>query len=133
MATWVKYRDTHPNRSCYAVQTNAEGAPSGTDGMDLGGIAGFTLYASCEEGQTFNDAAAVFEAWRYDATVGVWSRAAELDVTVGASQTGVRSLAVAFSVASPRGYIAHIWDGSGVTGGNVTVAYAASRLIGEKG
>lgn len=135
MATWALL-DTNashaPRRSIAANETAAEGVPGATDGLSLEGVAGFTLYAACGLGETWNAGTAVLKAWRYDPMVGVMSRAAEHDVTVGTDAVGQRAIAVAFSVASPRGRICHIWDGTGVTGGNVTVSYTASMLVGVK-
>jgi len=120
-------------RSIQAEQTNAESDPGVDDGLNLEAVAGFTVYFVCAEGEAFNSATTLFKAFRYDERVGgLPVRSAEHDVTVGADGVGFRGIAAAFSVASPRGRVCHIWDGTGVTGGNVTVTYTASMLVGVR-
>lgn len=137
MAAWVLY-DTDashaPRRSISGIETAAEAGstPATTAGLNLEGVAGFTMYAFADGGQTWNSATAVLKAWRIDPLINVYFRAPELDVTVGAEAVGQRGIAVAYSVSSPRGRIVHVWDGTGVTSGNVTVAYLASMLVGGK-
>jgi hypothetical protein len=116
-----------------AVQTNAEAAPSSSsEGMNCAGVAGYLFIATCDEGQTFNDAAATFAAWVWDETVSLWSRCPDADVTVGANGVAKRSIATAFTVARPSGRRIHVWDGTGVTSGSVTTTYATSLLTGER-
>lgn len=133
MATWARVSG-QGLKDVVATQTNSEGAPTSSDGLSLDGVAGFTFWAQCATGQTFNNAASVFAAWRYDPACGDDPvRAPELDVTVGASGVGLAAFASAFTVGSPRGRIVHVWDGTGVTGGDVTTTYTASLLTGERG
>ena len=131
MATWAK----PANGAAFdrqAVQTNAESDPGTVaEGVSARGVAGYTFTAECENGQSFNNAATVFKAWTWDDTVGFWSRVPEADITVGADVLGSRRFAVSFTVASPRGRRIHVWDGTGVTGGNVTTTYTVSLLSGE--
>jgi len=130
VATWARL--TTGTRDVQATQSVGEPVPSVGDGLDLAGVAGFNLWMVCDAGQSFSSADVVFEAYRYDAASGVWARAPEHDITIGSSAVGERSIAVAFTVASPRGRICHVWDGTGVTGGNVTTTYSTSLLTGER-
>lgn len=131
MATWAK----PANGAAFdrqAVQTNAESDPAtSSEGLSVRGVAGYTFTAECAEGQTFNNAATVFAAWTWDDAIGAWARVPEADITVGAEALGSRRFAVTFTVSSPRGRRIHVWDGTGVTGGNVTTTYTASLLTGE--
>jgi hypothetical protein len=98
--------------------------------MLLEDVAGFRVCFSCDDTQTFNAAASVFEAYVYSDYTGRWARSSEHDVTVGTANTGNRDFSVTFSVASPRGRIAHIANGVGVTAGGLTLVYEASFLSG---
>ena len=135
---WSGYTNTPPwqnrsTKSVYQIQSPGASAPTDpTDGLNLESIAGFTLYATCDSGQSFNSAATMLKAYRYDPYVGIWARAAELDITIGSEPLTLRSIATAFSVSSPRGSIAHIWDGTGVSGGNLTISYTVSMLTGDR-
>ena len=130
MATWTRL--STGTKDVQAVQSVGESVPAAGDGLDLSGVAGFNLWMVCDSGQSFNSADVVFEAYRYDEASSVWARAPEHDITIGSSAVGERSIAVAFTVASPRGRICHVWDGTGVTGGDVTTTYSTSLLTGER-
>ena len=128
MATWTAIGP----RSVQSIQSTNDTQPPAntTDGLNLDSVAGFTVHISCDTGQTFNNAASTFQAWRYSITTGRWSRAPENDITVGATGVGVRDIAVSFQVASPRGQIAHIATSVGVTGGGLTLTYECNALAG---
>lgn len=128
MATWARPVGGGLN-DAQAAQSNAETDPTGSDGMNARGTAGYTFWAEAAVGQTFT-AGVVFEAWIYDAATGQWARASEADITVGAAEDGLRRFAVSFTVASPRGRRCHVWDGTGPAG-PVTTTYTASLLTGE--
>jgi hypothetical protein len=134
MAIW-RFTETDsrvkPRKSVQAVQVASEGEPAITDGLNLQGVAGFNLFAVCDVGEAFTSDTTTFKAYRFDATAGVMTRASEHDVSVGVGGVGARGICATFTVASPRGRIIHIWDGTGVTGGNVTVTYTASMLVGD--
>lgn len=128
--TWARIGNSP--RSVVSTQTTSESAPSDAgDGMLLEDVAGFRVCFSCDAGKTFNDAASVFEAYVYSPSAGRWARSAEHDVTVGALNIGNRDFSVTFSVASPRGRIAHIANAIGVTGGALTLTYESSALSGN--
>lgn len=127
MATWARPVGGGL-RDAQAVQTVSEAPTSNTEGLWVGGVAGYTFWASLPEAQAFVSGT-VFAAWAYDEATAVWVRVPEADITCGAAENGLRRFAVTFTVASPRGRRIHVWDGTGP--GPVTTTYTASLLSGE--
>jgi hypothetical protein len=127
-ATWTKLEAY----SSKAVQATTEDAPTlGTEGVDIRPCAGINLYAEADEGQTFSGTGSVV-GFMYDPLCG-WSRAAELDASfVAADADNRRVFLGAFPISAPRGRVAHVCNGVGVSGGGVTLYYAMSGLYGER-
>ena len=132
MATWTQIPGTP--RSVSSVQATTEAAPTqATDGLYLDEVAGFVLYLVADAGQTLNAAGGSLLGYRYDPNIGTWARAHELDIVLGASDIGGQASAWAYQVASPRGRVAHVASGVGVTSGGLTLYYFTSYLSGKNG
>lgn len=132
MATWTLAGAF--TRSVISKQSTTDSAPTlATDGMNMDSVAGFNLYVACDTGQTFTGTG-TFPAYVYDSTAGGWAKSdTSLDLAVFPLAIG-KSLIVytGFTVASPRGQIAHIATGVGVTGGGLTLTYTCNSLHGER-
>jgi hypothetical protein len=101
--------------------------------MSLDDVAGFTVHISCDASESFDDAASTFLAYRYSYYTERWSRSAEHDITVGTANLGQRDFSTTYTIAAPRGRVAHVANAVSVTGGNLTLTYEASRLSGKDG
>jgi hypothetical protein len=133
-AAWSKIpgSDNAKGYSVKSVQVATEEAPTAaTDGADLHPCAGYKLYAEADSGQTFTGSGD-FPAYSYDPICG-WSRASEWDCSAVAADNGNRRILLGeFPVSAPRGRVAHVCSGVGVSGGGVTLYYAMSGLYGER-
>jgi hypothetical protein len=130
MATW----EVITGRSVRSVQSATDSAPTGAEaGLNLSDVSGFSVHVWADTGQTFSGVAGSLVAYLYDDIVGDWSRAPELDLTLPSAATGLRKLVfTGFTVASPRGRLAHIASGIQVTSGGLTLTYSASTLYGDR-
>jgi hypothetical protein len=122
--------------SVASSRSTTEAAPSGLDGLALAGVGGFDLVVECEEGQTFTGATpgALLGYRGYPRGAAIdWAPAGDLDVTIPAAAAGQRRWALTgWTVANPRGRIAHIASGVQVTGGALTVRYECTTLRGHR-
>jgi hypothetical protein len=96
-----------------------------TQGLGLDNMQGLVVTACAAAGQTLSGAGTL-TAYIYDATVGVWSRLPDLDLTVGTGSVRCLSFAGIW-VASPRGRVA--WVPSTVTASSNSVTV---YMVGEK-
>lgn len=130
MATWTRLEQ----RTIKSSQTApSDSAPSSaSDGLDLLAVGGFVLIAECDAGQTFSSASGGFLGYLYDAVVGAWVRASDLDCVVPAAAVGQRRFAwPGFTVANPRGKVAHIASSLSLSGGNITTYYTCTEVSGK--
>jgi hypothetical protein len=96
-------------------------------------VAGFTVTVECDPGETFAGAGGSLQAWFDDEALSDVSRMPEVDLVLPASVVGQRRVSFGgFTVASPRGFLAHIANGIQVTGGGLTVIYTCSTLRGNR-
>lgn len=126
MATWERVS----GYSTKSVQATTESAPTlDTEGVDLSPCGGFNLYAEADSGQTFTGTGSVV-GLMYDPICG-WARAAELDASFTAADSGNRRVFLgSFPISAPRGRLAHVCNSVGVTGGGVTLYWAMCDLNG---
>jgi hypothetical protein len=131
MATWTRISA----RTVSGVQTTTDTAPvhNAQDGVNLSDVSGFSVTFECDSGQTFSGVAGSFLAYYDDAALSGVSYTPELDLVLPASAVGQRRITFAgFTVACPRGFLTHIANGIGVTGGGLTVTYTCSSLFGDR-
>jgi hypothetical protein len=131
MAVWTKLT----GRSVSGVQSATDTPPvhGAGGGLNLNDVAGFSVTFECDSGQTFSAASGSFQAWFDDPLLSGVSYTPELDLVLPASAIGQRRITFAgFTVATPRGFLAHIANGITVTGGGLTVIYTCSSLHGSQ-
>jgi hypothetical protein len=131
MATWTRLG----GRTAKGTQTTTDTAPThlSGDGVNLNDVAGFSVTVEADAGQTFSGAAGSLKAWFDDDALADVSYTPELDLTLPAGAVGQRRISfTGFTVASPRGYLAHIASGLQVTGGGITVTYTCTTLYGSR-
>ena len=131
MATWTRIG----GRTVKAVQSTTDTPPvhGSNDGVNLNDVAGFTVTVECDNGQTFSGAGGSLQAWFDDDALADVSYLPEVDLVLPAGAVGKRRVSFGgFTVASPRGFLAHIANGIQVTGGGLTVTYTCSTLYGNR-
>jgi hypothetical protein len=111
------------------ASTEAAPTTNAPDGVLLVGVGGFTLIAECDVGQTFQGTGN-FLAYLWD-PLSDWAYSNDILVPVPASASGQRRIAFpGWTVSNPRGRVAHIASGVGITGGNITLKYCCTMLKG---
>lgn len=131
MATWTSLG----GRSVRGAQSATDTIPThgSKPGVNLADVGGFTVTMECDAGQTFATAAGSFQAWYDDELLSDISYMPEVDLVLPTSAVGQRRVSFGgFTVASPRGHLAHIANGIQVTGGSLTVTYTCSTLRGNR-
>jgi hypothetical protein len=132
MATWATIAGM--GRSTESLQATTEAGPPGdSDGCNLNDVGGFDLVVEATSG-TFGGAGTLSAYRQHDATVGwSYSPGSTIDLAtltpsvVGSSRFSVEG----WTVANPRGFIAHL--ANGITGvGGVRVRYYCTGLKGER-
>lgn len=126
MATW---ESTGP-RSVKSVQApSGEEPPSGSAGLLIDAVGGFSLHLACDEGHTFTAAAGKLAAWIQNPKTKRWSRSMDssLDVAITLKAVGQGELVWSnFPVNVPAGRIAHVAEGMALSGGELTLHYVAT-------
>jgi hypothetical protein len=131
MATWIRLG----GRTVTSSQTTTDTRPAhgSMDGVNLNDVAGFTVTIECDPGQTFSGAGGSLQAWFDDDAISDVSYLPEVDLVLPAGAVGQRRVSFGgFTVASPRGFLAHIANSIQVTGGGLTVTYTCSTLYGNR-
>jgi hypothetical protein len=121
MATWT----SSGSRSVTSVQSTTEAtAPTANEGVNLDAVSGFNIYVEADEGQTLTGSGDLL-GYLKSGIRGRWARGdAQLDLAIPAEANGHRTYVFSgFTVPSPRGRLAHLCDGVGVSGGGVTITY----------
>jgi hypothetical protein len=133
VATWALLPSM--GRSSVSVQAASESAPGATDGCNLNDVGGFDLVLEADNGETFSGTGKLDAYRQHDAAVGwAYSPSSTIDLaTLTPSIAGQRRFSVeGWTVANPRGAIAHVANGVGVSGGGITVRYYCTGLKGER-
>lgn len=133
MATWTRLQTY--GRTIRSTQSTTDTPPvhGSGDGVNLNDVGGFALTVECDSGQSFSSANGSLVAYYDDEALADVSYMPEIDITLPASAVGQRRVTFGgFTVASPRGFLAHIASGIQVTGGGLTLTYTCSSLFGER-
>jgi hypothetical protein len=128
MATWMQAGASGLSRKSRQVGTDT--APTlSSDGQGLTGVGGFDLFVICDAGKTFTSIGTL-AGYRYDALAG-WAPSADLNLSLPSDAIGLAAWAfTGFVVQNPRGAIAHVCTGIGLTGGGLTLIYVCTGLRG---
>ena len=131
MATWLRLS----GRTVKGTQSTTDTPPAHGDmaGVNLHDVGGFAITFECDDGQSFSGAAGSFVAYYDDESVSGISRLPEMDIVLPAVAIGLQRVTVGgYTVATPRGFLAHIANGIQVTGGGLRVTYTCSTLFGDR-
>lgn len=136
-ALWASIVDPRTNlvapRSVISTQALTESAPSAaSEGLTFVDVGGWDIWVIAEAAQTLSGAGSL-TGYRYDDLAGGWGICPDLTIAIPATVAGNRRACVAtnWTVANPRGNIAHIANGITVSGGTtVQVLYVATMLRG---
>lgn len=118
-ATWVR---VGANRSVVSVQATTEAAPTvSTDGIALDGIGAISIWLEADPGQTLSGTGQL-DVYVYDAMVGAWALAPLIPFGVPSGAAGKQRVVLGSVVIdNPRGRIAPIANGVGVSAGGLTL------------
>ena len=114
------------HRSASGVMAATETAPSAaTDGVNLTSVGGLTFYLEADEGQTINADTGQLDLYVFD--FGSWKLAPALTLPIPPNSAGNRRILVgSVLVDNPRGRVAAICNGVGLSGGSATVYIGAT-------
>jgi hypothetical protein len=132
MATWANLIDptkgTISPLSVVSIQNPTDSAPTlATDGQALAGIGGFTLVLEADLGQTLTGAGNLL-GFSYDSCNG-WARSPDIDVQIPSAAAGQRRVAFpGWTISNPRGSVAHVAAGVGVSSGGLSLYYCCTTV-----
>ena len=110
LPTWASTTWTAPDRrtSVATCTTGTEGAPTGTVGIPLDNVSGFTVHVEAGGAMT---ADGTFQAYIRNRQTGNWNRAPDLDLVAKALS---RQAFTGFSVVAGADRLAYVPNGIGV-------------------
>jgi hypothetical protein len=118
-------------RSVQSVQSPTDAKPSSSsDGLNLYGVAAFLLTFSCDVGQSFSSTVGEFDRYQYDENTSMWTPVFGREEVVPLAALGQRAFSILERVQLPRGGLAHIANGIGITGGQLTLTYTPVLAVG---
>jgi len=129
MATWGP--TASGGRSVVSVQATTEaGPPADGDGVNVNDVGGFDLVVEADEGQTLSGTG---ELVGYRQHESGWAFAKDSAVTIDSSANGQRRIVfTGWTVANPRGFVAHLANGVGVSAGGLRLYYYCTTLRGVR-
>ena len=113
--TWTSYGSAVKGVCTTGTESNSLGA---TDGIPVGTIKGFAVFANADTGQTLQNG--TLQAYVYNANFGLWSRVSDLDLVLSTSTTLSQGWG-GMSVNAYGGRIAWLPNSVTISGGSLTI------------